>query len=318
MITRHGLPVYESEIQGQKLGWRDIFVTHNGEQQKMPMDTLRAQFYAGLLPADAHVLVTKFYCEKTCFCGEGSVGSVVAAWESAPLEEFDHQDIARMILEFSFPEYEVASKATYNDLTRLYERCDSYYRYIEGCSREFKRLTKAATKDLVFQLDETQPGWDGTDATKRFAEEVRRHHPQLIRSEAEKKAKRERDKEKRIEREERRPLIETRNSLTFFPHKSMQVETQDHGMVEIRAIKAKLREGTLIPETLVRYRSDADWMELCDFVKDWTRNKATKTQIDYLKALHRRNGISTEIPLDISRQEISDRISALAPKLDDD
>jgi hypothetical protein len=311
---RRGLPVYESDIQGQKLERRDILVTHNGEQQKIPIDTLRAQFYAGLLPADAPVLVTNFYCQETYFCGEGTVGSVVAAWESAPLETFDQQDVTRMIREFSLPEYEITSKATYSDLKRLYDRCDSYYRYIAGREREFKRLTKNATKDLVFLLDETQPGWDGADGAKRFAEEVRRHHPQLIRTETEKKAKRERDKKQQLKREERRPLIDTRNNLTNFPHKAMQIEVRDHGMVEIRAIKPQLREGTITPETLVRYRPESDWMELCEFLNDWIRNKATDRQIDYLKSLQRQNGITTEIPLDISRQEISDRISALAPK----
>lgn len=110
---RRGLPVYESDVQGQKLERRDILITHNGEQQKIPIDTLRSQFYAGLLPADAPVLVTTFYCQETYFCGEGTVGSVVAAWESAPIEAFDQQDITRMIQEFSLPEYAITSKSVF-------------------------------------------------------------------------------------------------------------------------------------------------------------------------------------------------------------
>src|SRR6516162_9026306 len=74
---KRGLPVYEAEIQGQKLGRRDILVTHNGEQQKTPIDTLRAQYYAGMIPADAPVLVTNVYREETYYCGEGTVASVV-------------------------------------------------------------------------------------------------------------------------------------------------------------------------------------------------------------------------------------------------
>ncbi len=53
---RRGLPVYEPEIQGRKLADRDILVTINGQEQKIPIDTLRAQFYAGVIPADAPVL----------------------------------------------------------------------------------------------------------------------------------------------------------------------------------------------------------------------------------------------------------------------
>ena len=310
--TKLGLPVYESEVQGQKLERRDILVTHKGEQQKMPVGTVREQFYAGLLPADAPVLVTNFYCQETCYCGEGTVASIVAAFESAALESFDQQDITRMIREFSFPEYTVTSKAAYYDLKCLYNRCDSYYRYISAHDREFKRFSKTATKDLVFLLDETQPGWDATDGTKRFVEQVRRHHPQLIRSETEKKAKKEHSKELKLKREERRPLIDTRNNLTNFPHKSMQVEIQDQGMIEIRAIKPKLRDNTITPETLVRYRPESDWLELCEFLNDWMHNKASDRQIDYLKSLQRQNGITTPIPLDISRLEISERISALA------
>lgn len=312
--TKHGLPVHESEVQGQKLERRDILVTHNGEQQKMPIDTVRAQFYAGLLPADAPVLVTNFYYEVTYYCGEGTVASIIAAFESAPLEAFYQQDITRMIREFSFPEYTVTSKAAYNDLMRLYQRCDSYYRYIAAHDREFKRFSKAATKDLVFLLDEAQSGWDATDGTKQFAKEVRRHHPQLLRSEAEKKAKKERNKEKELKRQERRPLIDTQYNLTNFPHMSMQIEIQDQGLIEIRAIKPKLRDNTITPETLVRYRPESDWMELCEFLIDWMRTKATDRQIDYLKSLQKKNGITTEIPLDILRQDISELISALAPE----
>jgi len=315
---KRGFPVYEAEIRGEELNNRDILVTHNGEEKKIPIDTLRAQFYAGLLPGDAPVLVTCFYCQETFYCGEGTVASIVAAWESAPLDQFEQQDSKRMIREFGFPEYNISTKATYYDLKRLYSRCDLYYRYIAARDREFKRFSKAATKDLVFLLDEAQPGWDSADGEKRFAEEVRRHHPELIRTEAEKKAKKQRAKQQQLEREERRQLIDTRNNLTNFPHKSMQIEIKDFGLVEIRAIKPMLRDGTITPETLVRYRSDSEWIELCEFLSDWMRCKATDRQIDYLKALQRQHGIIAEIPLDISRQEISDRITALAPPRDEE
>jgi len=309
-----GLPVYESEIQGQKLERRDILVTYNSEQQKIAIDALRAQYYAGLIPADAPILVTNFRGQETYYCGEGTVADAVAAWESAPLELYDQQDATRMIREFGFPEYQIASKAIYSDLRRLYGRCDLYYRCIAVRDREFKRLTKLAAKDLVFLLDESQPGWDAVDGEKRFTEEVRRHHPKLIRSETEKKAKKEREKRQELEREERRPLIETRNSLTNFPHKAMPIEIRDFGMIEIRAIKPLLREGAITPESLVRYRNDADWMELCEFLNDWMRNKATDRQIDYLRSLQQQNGITEVVPLDMSRREISAKISSLVPR----
>jgi len=219
-----------------------------------------------------------------------------------------------MIHEFSFPAYEVASKAQYSDLKKLYARCDKYYRYIIYRDKNFKRLTKAATKDLVLSLDEADSTWDSTDGEKRFAEEVRRRHPELIRSEVEKKRKKEKEKEAYLQRESRRPLIETRNNLTNFPHKNMPIEVKDIGTVTIRELKPKIREGLISPETLVRYRQDADWIELSEFLNDWLRRKATIKQIDYLTSLQRQRGIVAEIPLDISREEISTRISALVPQ----
>jgi hypothetical protein len=129
-----------------------------------------------------------------------------------------------MIQEFSFPEYEITSKAQYSDLKKLYARCDKYYRYIVYRDKEFKRLTKAATKDLVLSLDEADATWDSTEGEKRFAEEVRKRQPELIRSEVEKKRKKEKEKEDNLQREVRRPLIETRNNLTNFPHKNMPIQ----------------------------------------------------------------------------------------------
>src|SRR5207253_7467608 len=123
-------PVYEPEIRGEKLERRDICVTRDSEQLKLSIDILRAQHRAGLLPAELPVLVTTYRCETTYYCGEGTVGSVVAAWESAPLDSFDKQDVSRMIHDFSFRDYDVTSKAQYSNLTKLYARCGIYYRYI--------------------------------------------------------------------------------------------------------------------------------------------------------------------------------------------
>jgi len=197
----------------------------------------------------------------------------------------DKQDVSRMIREFSFPEYEVTSKARYSDLKKLYARCDQYYRYVVYRDKDFKRLTKAATKDLVLSLDEADSTWDSTDGEKRFAEEVRKRHPELIRSEVEKKRKKEKEKEAYLQRELRRPLIETRNNLTNFPHKNMPIQLKDIGTVTIRELKPKIREGLVAPETLVRYRDDVEWVELSEFLNDWLRRKATIKQIDYLKSL---------------------------------
>ena len=313
---KRGLPVYESEIRGEKLERRDILVTRDGEQLKLSIDVLRAQHRAGLLAAELPGLVTTSRCETTYYCGEGTVGSVVAAWESAPLDKLDKQDVSRMIQEFSFPEYEVTSKAQYSDLKKLYARCDKYYRNIVYRDKDFKRLTKAATKDLVLSLDEADSTWDSADGEKRFAEEVRKRHPELIRSEVEKKRKKEREKEAYLQRELRRPLIETQNNLTNFPHKNMPIQIKDFGTVTIRELKPKIREGLVVPETLIRYRDDAEWIELSEFLNDWMRRKATIKQIDYLTALQRQHGIVDEIPLDISVDEISTRISALAPQQD--
>ena len=96
----------------------------------------------------------------------------------------------------------------------------------------------------------------------------------------------------------------------------MSIEVKDIGTVTIREIKLKLRDALMSPETLVRYRQDAEWVELLEFLNDWMRRKATIKQIDYLTALQRQHGIGAEIPLDISRDEISTRISALLSRSD--
>jgi len=145
---------------------------------------------------------------------------------------------------------------------------------------------------------------------------LRKRHPELIRSEVEKKRKKEKEKEAYLQRELRRPLIETRNNLTNFPHKNMPIQLKNLGTVTIRELKPKIREGLVAPETLVRYRDDAEWIELSEFLNDWMRRKATIKQIDYLKSLQRQHGIAAEIPLDISREEISTRIGALVPPRD--
>ena len=146
---------------------------------------------------------------------------------------------------------------------------------------------------------------------------MRKRHPELIRSEVEKKRKKEKEKEAYLQRELRRPLIETRNKLTNFPHKNMPIEVKDIGTITIRELKPKIREGLVSPETLVRYRQDAEWIELSEFLNDWLRRKATIKQIDYLKSLQRQHGITAEIPLDLSREEISARIDALIPRRDE-
>lgn len=97
----------------------------------------------------------------------------------------------------------------------------------------------------------------------------------------------------------------------------MPIQIKDVGTLTIRELKPKIREGLVGADTLVRYRDDAEWVELSEFLNDWLKRKATIKQIDYLKSLQRQHGIDAEIPLDISRDEISGRISALAPQRDD-
>src|SRR5207247_3919746 len=108
---KRGLPVYEPEIRGEKLERRDITVSRGDEQMKLSIDVLRVQHRAGLLPAELPVLVTTYRCETTYYCGEGTVGSVGAAWECAPLDSFDKKDVSQLIPQFSFREYEDVSSA---------------------------------------------------------------------------------------------------------------------------------------------------------------------------------------------------------------
>lgn len=315
---RGGLPVYEAEVRGEKLQRREITVTLNSEERKIPIDRLRAEYHAGLLPGDAPAIVTNQYGDIVYYCGEGTVASIVAAWESAPVDQIDQQETGRMIQEFSFPDYQVTSKAQYNDLVRLYERCLNYHRYMSWHDEDFKRLTKEKTKDLVLLLDESEPGWDNNKGEEKFLREVRRHYLDLIRTDSQRKTRIKKREEQEVKTKERQEIAETRNNLTNFPHKEMQIEAKDYGLIAIREIKHKLSDGTFSPQTLVRYRTDSDWMELCEFLNDWMRKKATAKQIDYLQALQNQHGITDAIPLDIPRKEISLRINALVPNSDND
>ena len=68
------------------------------------------------------------------------------------------------------------------------------------------------------------------------------------------------------------------------------------------------------PETLVRYRSDKDWVELGEFLDEWIKKRATIKQLDYLTVLQKQHGINAEIAVDCLRKEISERIAALVAK----
>ena len=223
-----------------------------------------------------------------------------------------------MIREFSFPEHQVTSKADHNDLLRLYERCLIYHRYMSWHDEDFKRLTKERTKDLVPSLDESDPGWDNKNGEQKFLREGRRHYPELIRTNSQRKARIKKRQEQDIKRREREEIIGTRNNLTNFPHNEMEVEAKDFGPIKIKEIKPKLSEGALSPQTLVRYRAESAWMELHEFLDDWMRKKATVKQIDYLEDLQKQHGINDPIPLDISRKDISVRIQVLVPNRDYD
>ena len=311
---KRGLLVYEPEVVGAKLARRNITVTSLGESKRVSIDALRAGYHLGTIPPDADVLVTDTRADGELYCGQGTVASVVEAWEKAPLDFIDRQEVKRMVKEFTLPEYHIDSKAQFADLKRLYDRCDRYYRRVAS-DKNLKRVTKEATKSLVFTLDESDPMWDASDGEKRFVEELRTRHPEFIRTEGEKQARRSRRQKQKLEREARRPLIETRNNLTDFPHKEMLLEAKDIGTVRVRDIKTNIRSGVMSPETLVRYRSTDEWVELCEFLNDWMKSKATSRQIEYLTALQRQHGITDTIPLNISRRDISARISAIvSPK----
>ena len=219
-----------------------------------------------------------------------------------------------MIREFDLPEYQVPSKAEYSDLRHLHKRCTKYHRYIGWHDEEFKRLTKSGTKELVFTLDAEDPTWDASDGEERFLEEVRKRLPHLVRNVREQKGRVEHIKEVELRRKERQYLTDTRNNLTNFPHKDLEIGVKEGETVRIREIKGKLRDGSMSPETLVRYRGDEDWVELGEFLSEWINKRATIKQIDYLDALQKEHGISAEIAVDCSRKEISQRIAALVPK----
>ena len=68
--------------------------------------------------------------------------------------------------------------------------------------------------------------------------------------------------------------------------------------IKIREIKRKLSDGSMSPETLVRYRSENDWVELGEFLDEWIKKRATIKQLDYLAVLQKQHGINAEIAVD--------------------
>ncbi len=199
-------------------------------------------------------------------------------------------------------------------LRHLYERCTKYHRYIGWHDQEFKRLTKPGTKELVFRLDAEDPTWDASDGEERFLEEVRKRLPHPVRNVREQKGRVEHVKEVELRRKEHQYLTDTRKNLTNFPHKDLEIGVKDGAAVRIREIKGKLRDGSMSPETLVRYRGDQEWVELGEFLDEWIKKRATVKQIDYLDALQKQHGINAEIAVDCPRKEISQRIATLVPK----
>ncbi len=146
---KRGFLVYETRLVGAKLAERNITVTVDGESRKIPIDVLRRDYHAAKIPADADVLVTATRGDGEVYCGQGTVAAVIEAWEKAPLDAFDRQDVKRMTTEFKLPDYHVDSKAELSELKRLYDRCNRYYRYVASQAEELKRVTKEATSKLV-------------------------------------------------------------------------------------------------------------------------------------------------------------------------
>jgi len=309
--TRRGLWVYESEVVGAKLGERNLIVTLNGETKRMSIDVLRVEYHAGKIAGESDVLVTARSGDEEVYCGEGTVATVVGAWEMAPLNSQERQEVKRMISEFKFPDCQVDSKAQFSDLKRLYERCSRYYCYVISQIDCVKRLTKEATRAFVLHLDEADATWDAADGEAKFIQELRRQHPELIRTEAGKKDRARRSDTQRREAEERQPIVEARNNLTRFPCKDMLLEVKDFGTLRVGDIKGKMREGTISPNALVRYRDSDEWAELGEFLKKWVRSRVTREQLDFLSKLQKQRGITDEVPLDMWRSAASARISEL-------
>jgi len=316
--TKYGLPIHEPTINGIKLGRRTISVTCDGKQAQIEINALRKQFHDGKIPGEAQVLVTNLYCQQTYYCGEGTVADVVAAWEVAPIEDLDRSFMLIEAEKYGLSCDNVITKVDYHAFMRSCERLDIYRLFVLKKKNELKKLPRAAIANIVQLLDQESPGWDTIDGQPHFYEELKKRFPEFVRDEKAQQAKKKRDKLRRLKEREQLPITETKFYLTMFPHKTMQIEVKDMGMVEIRAIKPLLRQGTMTYESLVRYRSSSEWTELYSFLRDWLQNKASDRQIKYLTALQNQRGISKSVDLDSNKNEISLRISALAPKYSSD
>jgi len=309
--TRRGLKVYEREVVGAQLGERNLIVTVNRETKRMGIDVLRLDYHAGKIPAESDVLVTARRGDEEVYCGEGTVGTVVRAWERAPLDCQERQEVKRMISEFKLPDCQIDSKAQFSDLKRLYDRCSRYYRYASSQIECVKRLTKETTSAFLLHLDEADATWDVTDGDAKFIEELRRQYPELIRTEAGKKERARQSDRQLRQAEERQPIVEARSNLTRFPCKDMLLEVKDVGMLRVGDLKGKMRDGTISPNTLVRYRDSDEWAELGEFLKKWVRSRATREQLNFLTKLQKQRGITDEIPVDMWRSAASARITEL-------
>lgn len=311
--TKYGLSIHEPTIIGIKLGRRTILVIHDGKQEQIEINALRKQFRDGKIPGESLVLVTNLYCQETYYCGEGTVADVVAAWESAPIEDLDRSFMLIEAEKYALSCDNVITKVDYHAFMRSCERLNIYRLSILKKKNEFKKLPRSAIANIVYLLDQENPGWDAIDGQLRFYEELKKRFPEFVRDEKAQKIKKQQDKSRRRKQREQLPITETKFYLTMFPHKTMRIEAKDIGMLEIRAIKPLLRQGTMTYESLVRYRNSSEWTELYSFLRDWLENKTSDRQINYLAALQKQNGIDEPIELDSNKRDISKRIDALAP-----
>ena len=311
---KHGMKLdWEGLFVPYKLGRLDLTVRVGEKDEIFRIDQLIKNYEEKTLKGSEHVLITRPHSEGTLYCGESSVLELINAWKAAPLEHYDTDEITTKNNEFSL-NIDVKTKHELDLFNKLYGRLSSYHGHLLNKETLFKRFKKHEVKDLVFLLDSREPNWDAVDPFIKLEEAVKIFSPDKIRDASEKRIKKQQIKSKSIEREINLPIIRVRNALTEFPHKNLNVTIKDIGQTEIRKLKPMISAGTVTPDSLVRYMDTDDWVELAEFLEDWSKNKITVSQLKFLQSLYRQNGIKEEIPFNLSKTIASEKISALYDK----
>jgi hypothetical protein len=269
---KYGFPVDHEEFAPRKIGRMDLRIIVNGEKKILRINELIKLFDKKVITGSENVVITRPNVEANYFCGDGLAINIINSWKLAALDHND-VDLPNRINEYGF-QISINNKFELMLFDELYARVSKYFYHANSKNKIYKKFSKQEIKDLVLLLDTRNPGWDD-DEIKCYDELdgfIKIFHPNKIRTASEQKEKKRLIKLKSIEAEVNLSVVRIRNSLTLFPHKKLIIEIKDLGKMEVRQIKPLISSNTVKPDTLIKFREEDEWMELSDFLDDWSAN----------------------------------------------